>query len=82
MLISTHRQTKRKCYFCLRGMNKPSETMVDILLRDLDSVVWCGGIQSRNQVTLLTSFLHFSCHEDEQDFAYFAKALVLLTQHF
>ena len=51
--------------------------MVDILLRDLDSVVRCGAIQSRNQVTLLTSFLHFSCHEDEQDFAY-----LLLTQHF
>ena len=56
--------------------------MVDILLRDLDSAVRCGAIQSRNQVTLLTSFLHFSCHEDEQDFAYFAKAIVLLTQHF
>ena len=49
-------------------MNKLSETMVDILLRDLDSVVRCGAIQSRNQVTLLTSFLHFSCHEDEEDF--------------
>ena len=48
--------------------------MVDILLRDLESVVRCGAIQSRNQVTLLTSFLHFSCHEDEEDFAYFAKS--------
>ena len=38
-------KTKHRCYFALRGMNKLSETMVDILLRDLDSAVRCDSKQ-------------------------------------